>query len=396
MTEQALNGIKVLDLTHYIAGPYSTRVLAGFGADVIKIERPGEGDPARRTPPFLNDEPGPERSGLFLYLNSNKKSITLNLKSDTGVRIFKEMVKNADLVIENFRPGVMDRLGLGYQVLEKINPGLVMTSISNFGQTGPYRDYKSAHLIAWMMSGMRYNNGAPGEIPVQIGGWLSHYLAGIHGVVGATTALYQRNETGIGQHVDVSILESVILTTCYPTTAYSYNGIVHNAISKERLGIFPAKDGYIGLNMFGRLNLEILCAFFGIPEVIQDPRLQTPSLVLGVLEEVKAKISSQVMNREKMELFLSGVDWRIPFGLIPTTEEVLDSPQHKARGFFEEVVHPVIGRVTMPGAPFKMTEIPWQLKSAAPFLGQHNEEVYCNRLGYSKEELAKLKERGAI
>ena len=396
MTEQALSGIKVLDLTHYIAGPYSTRMLAGFGADVIKIERPGEGDPARRIPPFLNNEPGLERSGLFLYLNSNKKSITLNLKSNTGVRIFKEMVKDADLVIENFRPGVMDRLGMDYQVLEKINPGLVMTSISNFGQTGPYRDYKSTHLIAWMMSGMRYNNGAPGETPLQIGGWLSHYLAGIHGVVGATTALYQRNETGIGQHVDVSILESVILATCYPTTTYSYNGIVHNAISKERLGVFQCRDGYIGLNLYGRLGLELMTAFLGVPEIMEDPRLQEPARILEVLEEVRAEVSPQVMNREKTELFLSGVDWRIPVGLVPTTEEVLDSPQHKARGFFEEVDHPVIGRVTVPGAPFKMMETPWQLKRPAPLLGQHNEEVYCNRLGYSKEELVKLREQEVI
>ncbi len=396
MTDQALVDIRVLDLTHYIAGPYCTRILAGFGADVIKIERPGEGDPARRIGPFLNDEPGQERSGPFLYLNSNKKGITLNLKSDTGVQIFKELVKDADVVVENFSPGVMDRLGLDYQTLEKVNPRLVMTSISNFGQTGPYRDYKSSHLIGWMMSGMRYNNGAPGETPVQIGGWLSHYLAGIHGVIGTATALYQRNETGIGQHVDVSILESVILATCYPTTTYSYTGVVHNAISKERLGLFSCKDGYIGLNLFGRLNLEMMCTFFGMPEMSQDPRLQEPSRILEVLEEVRAKISSQVVEREKMELFLSGVEWRIPFGLVPTTEQVLDSPQHKARGFFEEVDHPVMGKVTMPGAPFKMTETPWQLKSPAPLLGEHNEDIYRERSGYSREDLTRFREQGVI
>ena len=396
MVDQALADMTVLDLTHYIAGPYGTRILAGFGADVMKIEKPGEGDPARRIGPFLNDEPSLERSGLFLYLNSNKKSITLNLKSDTGVQIFKKMVENTDVIVENFSPGVMDSLGLDYRTLAKINPGLVMTSISNFGQTGPYRDYKSNHLIAWMMSGMRYNNGKPGETPVQIGGWLSHYLAGVHGVVGTATALYQRNETGIGQHVDVSMLESVILATCYPTTTYSYNGIVHNAISKERLGLFQCKDGHIGLNLFGRLNLAMMGAFFGMPEIGEDPRLQEPARILEVLEEARVKISSQVAEREKMELFLSGVEWRIPLGLVPTTEEILESPQHKARGFFEEANHSVVGKVTMPGAPFKMMATPWQLNSPAPLLGEHNEKVYCDRLGYSKQELAKFREQEII
>jgi len=388
--------MKVLDLTHYIAGPYCTRVLAGLGADVIKIEKPGEGDPARRIGPFLNDEPGLEKSGLFLYLNSNKRSITLNLKSDAGVQIFIELAKDAAVVIENFSPGVMDRLGLNYRTLEKINPGLVMTSVSNFGQTGPYRDYKSNHMIAWMMSGMRYNNGKPGETPVQIGGWLSHYLAGLHGVIGTATALYQRNETGIGQHVDVSMLESVILATCYPTTTYSYNGIVHNAISKERLGLFQCAEGYIGLNLYGRLGLVMMCAFLGVPELAEDPRLQEPARVPELLEEIREKIKPQVIERKKMELFLSGMDWRMPLGLVPTTEEVLESPQHKTRGFFEEVNHPVMGKVTMPGAPFKMMETPWQLKNPAPLLGGHNEEIYRDHLGYSKEKLAEFIEQGII
>ncbi len=395
MKEQALAGIKVLDLTHYVAGPYCTRILAGFGADVMKIEKPGEGDPARRMGPFLDDEPGRERSGLFLYLNSNKRGVTLNLKSNTGVKIFRELVRDADIVVENFRPGVMQRLGLDYQTLKEINPGLVMTSISNFGQTGPYRDYKSAHLIAWGMSGARYTDGAPGVRPVQIGGWLTHYIAGLFAVAGTTAALYQRNETGSGQQIDVSIMESTMLITCYPSVTYSYLGVVHNAISKERLGLFPCKDGYVGLNLFGRLNLEMMCAFFGMPELGEDPRLQTPELIVEVLEEARARISPLVAEREKMELFLSGVEWRIPFGLVPTTGEVLDSPQHKARGFFEEVNHPVAGKVTMPGAPFKMTETPWQMRSPAPLLGEHNGEVY-RALGYSKEELTRLGERGII
>lgn len=396
MEKQALQGIKILDLTRFIAGPYCTRILAGFGAEVIKIEKPGAGDPARSIGPFLNDEPGLERSGLFLYLNSNKKSVTLNLKSATGVKLFAELVKEADVVLEDFHPGKMDELGLSYNSLQKINPRLVMTSISSFGQSGPYRDYKMNHLIAWGMSGARYNDGAPGVRPVQIGGWLTHYITGLFASVGTTTAVYARNETGKGCHVDVSMWESNILITCYPTVIYSYQGMVHNGISKERFGIFQCKDGYIGLNLYGRLNWELLCSFLGMPELIDDPRFNTPQGMVEHYEEARVIVAEKIKDREKMELFQSGVEWRIPFGLVPTTQESLESPQHIARGFFEEVDHPVLGKVVMPGAPFKMQETPWLVKSPAPRLGEHNEEVYCHQLGYSRDELVRMRELGVI
>jgi len=395
MTEQALAGTKVLDLTHYIAGPYCTRILAGFGADVIKIEKPGEGDPARRMGPFLNDEPGPEKSGLFLYLNSNKKSITLDLKSNTGVKIFKEMVKDADIVVESFSPGVMDRLGLDYQTLKKINPGLVMTSISNFGQTGPYRDYKSSHLITWGMSGARYSNGQPGRRPVQVGGWVTHYTAGLFAAGGTATALYQRKETGVGQYTDVSIQESNISVTEYPSTVYSYSGILHNRAGISGLvGILPCKDGYIGINVLTRGQRELLCAYLGAPELLE--MLDDPTSAADFDAEIRNRMAPLVMNEEKAELFQTGVEWRLPYGLVPTTQEIVDSPQHADRGFFENVKHPVIGEVTMPGAPFKMSETPWQLKNSAPLLGEHNEDIYCGYLGYSKEELGKFKDQGII
>jgi len=395
MTEQALAGTKVLDLTHYIAGPYCTRILAGFGADVIKIEKPGEGDTARHMGPFLNDESGPERSGLFLYLNSNKKSITLDLKSNTGVKIFKEMVKDADIVVESFRPGVMARFGLDYQTLEKINPGLIMTSISNFGQTGPYRDYKSAHLIAWGMSGARYCNGQPVKRPVQAGGWLTHYIAGLFAVAGTTTALYQRNESGIGQHVDISILESEILTVEYPSVVYSYRGELHHSAGiAGHIGILPCNDGYIGVNVLTQGQKELMCAYLGAPELMEI--IEDPTKYQDFDEEIRARVTPQVIDKEKMELFQTALEWRIPYGLVPTTQEILDSPQHQGRGFFEEVEHSVMGRVTIPGAPFKMMGTPWRLISPAPLLAEHNEEVYCHYLGYSKEELVKFGEQGII
>jgi len=289
----------------------------------------------------------------------------------------------------------MARLGLDYPALEKINPRLVMTSISNFGQTGPYRDYKSSNLIAWGMSGARYCNGQPGRRPVQVGGWLAHYIAGLFGVAGTATALYQRNETGVGQQVDISILESNVLIVEYPSVVYSYSGEVHHGLGIRGLvGILPCRDGYIGINVLTRQQRELMSAYFGLPELVE--LLDDPVRYQNFDEEARPGIAPQLLEREQMELFQSGVEWRLPFGLVPTTKEILDSPQHQARGFFEQVDHPVMGKVTMPGAPFKMMETPWRLRSPAPLLGEHNEEVYCGRLGYSREELTRLGQQGVI
>lgn len=396
MVERALTGVKVIDLTQYIAGPYCTRLLAGFGADVIKIERPGTGDPARSNAPFLDDEPGPERSGLFFYLNVNKKSVTLNLKSQTGIKLLRELLKDADILVESFRPGVMARLGLDYETLEPANPGLVMTSISNFGQTGPYRDYALTHLVAWGMSGGRYTEGAPGQRPVQVGGWIPHYITGLHATAGTAAALYQRNESGKGQHVDVSIFESMVLLPTYPATTYSYRNTIYNRSGKNYLGIFPVKDGYIGLNVYTLMHWQTMCAFFGVPELLSDPRFATQLNLNENVEQARSYFYPKVKDREKMELFTEGNEWRIPFGLVPTTQESLDSPQHRAREFFETVLHPVMGTVTMPGAPFKMTETPWQKSGPAPLLGENNEEIYCQRLGYRKSDLVTLRQQGVI
>jgi crotonobetainyl-CoA:carnitine CoA-transferase CaiB-like acyl-CoA transferase len=397
----ALAGVRVVDLTHCIAGPYCTKLLAGFGADVIKIERPGTGDPARGVGPFLDDEPGPERSGLFLYLNSGKKGITLNLKSSAGVRILKELVEKADVVVESFRPGVMKRLGLDYSSLQKISPHLIMTSISNFGQTGPYRDYKSAHIVTWGMSGAE-----PMRRPTQGPGWVTHCMAGVHAAVGTAFALYERRQSGHGQQVDVSMLESAMLLTLYPATRDSYAqaevspagyGVKDlNRISTAFLQTFPCRDGVIGLNAYQMVHWQQMCAFFGVPELLQDPRFESMGGIIQHLDEARAVFAPLVKDRQKMELLHSGQEWRMPFAVAETTEDICRSPQHQARGFFMEIEHPVMGRVTMPGAPFKMMRTPWQLRGPAPLLGQHNEEVYCGQLGYSRAELVTLREQGVI
>lgn len=244
----------------------------------------------------------------------------------------------------------------------------------------------------------------PMRRPAQGPGWLTHYIAGVHGVVGTLVALYQLNETGTGQHVDVSMLESMMLMNLYPATRDSYvkSGVTtptledYNRISSAFLQAFSCKDGVIGLNIYQMTDWEQMCAFFGVPELLDDPRFETMLGIVQHLDEARAIFAPMVKDREKTELLQSGQEWRIPFSIVATTEEIMESPQHQARDFFEEVDHPVMGKVAMPGAPFKMMETPWQLTSPAPLIGQHNEEIYCRRLGYTKDDLVRLKERGVI
>src|SRR5919204_5999688 len=208
MTDTALADVRVLDLTHHIAGPYCTKLLADFGADVIKIERPDGGTPARRYGPFPQDEPHPEKSALFLHLNTNKRGITLNLKSTAGRDLFKALVREVDILVENFSPRVMPSLGLAYETVEQLNPGLVMTSISNFGQTGPYRDYKAQDLVIYAMGGPMQQTGVPEREPLKMAGNLMQYQGGAIAATATMVGLYAAQLQGIGEHVDVGLFET--------------------------------------------------------------------------------------------------------------------------------------------------------------------------------------------
>ncbi len=256
--ERALSGVRVLDLTHYIAGPYCTKMLSDYGADVVKVERPGLGDAARSLGPFLNDEPHPEKSGLFLYLNTNKKSITLNLKSATGVSILKELVKQSDILVENFSPRVMPSLGLDYKTLKKINPGLVMTSISNFGQTGPYRDYKATDLNIWGLSGILYECGEPNREPLKMGNNVSEYVAGLYAALTTLSALYYRDEGRRGathRCPDVGMLShhaavddaGVFLCRVHQEEGGGAFSLGHSPLQGRFYRVLPAHSGSLGI-----------------------------------------------------------------------------------------------------------------------------------------------------
>ena len=399
MLDKALSDVKVLDLTWYIAGPYCTKLLADRGAEVIKVERPGTGDPARHIGPFLNDEPHPEKCALFLYLNNNKKSLTLNLKSRSGVGIFKELLKGADVLVESFSPGVMARLGLDYATLEEINSKLVMTSISNFGQVGPYRDHQAAHLVNCALSSWMYSTGDPDKEPLQVGGWISHYIAGIHGAIGTMVALHWARETGEGQHVDLSAHEAMISTSRSLQLLWqSYGGryrIREGNVQVASTGqVCPTRDGYIAVNILNQIHWDAFTQYMQRPE-LEDPKFATPLLRRENIKELTDLVFNMFRDREHDEVFHSGQAWRVPFGLVPSAGEVLQSDQYRAREYFVEVEHPVVGKVTLPGAPFKMSDSPFEIGSPAPLLGEHNEQI-LRSLGYSKEEIVRLRENGAI
>lgn len=396
MPEPALAGYKVLSLGHHIAGPYGTCLLAGWGAEVIKIERPGTGDPARSMGPFFHDEPHPEKSLLFLYLNTGKKSITLNLKTATGRKLFKELVKDSDILVENFEPRVMPGLGLDYETLEKINPGLVMTSISNFGQTGPYRDFKSSEVVALSLGGLAYVTGDPDRSPLKLGGYQAQYQGGLNGGMAALTALWYRENTGLGQHVDISIMECVGSIMEQLDAQWEYNREIavregQRWVGRACWGPYECQDGWVTMCL-ARRRMRPLGDIVGEP-VLNNPEYHMNTRIYA--DEIDMLLKPALKNITKDEFYHKGQEAGMPIGIVATPKDILDSSQLQARNYLVEIDHPVVGKFMYPGAPSMAHGTPW-VTGRAPLLGEHNEEIFGQRLGYSKQDLVKLRSYGVI
>jgi crotonobetainyl-CoA:carnitine CoA-transferase CaiB-like acyl-CoA transferase len=375
-------------------------MLASFGAEVIKIEPPGAGDVSRAAGPFPDDISHPEKSALYLYMNAGKKSITLNLQSETGIRILKELVRNADVMVENFRPGVMKTLGLDYITMAKVNPLLIMTSISYFGQTGPYREYKGNSIVGYSLSGHQYINGEPSREPLQGAGPQPEYQGGLHGFLGTMLALYSREDTGKGQWVDVSIQECMAGFHQFTVTRYTYGGLIKQRAgnryeSDHPISIYPCKDGYVAVSASSRPQQEQLYTLIGIPELIQDPRFLTPQDRINNADAFDELLVPWLKERTRDELFHTLSEWRIPCAPVAEPGDLLEDPHFKTREFWVDIDHPVAGKLTYPGAPFKMSATPWEM-SRAPLLGEHNQEIYCTRLGYTVDDLVRLRGQGII
>lgn len=393
MLPAALDDIRVLDISKGIAGPFCAKILGDFGADVIKVEPPG-GETGRTMGPFFHDDPHPEKSLFFLLLNLNKRGITLNLETRTGAKIFKELVREADLVVESFQPGYLKSLGLDYASLEKVNPRVVMTSITTFGQTGPYSHFKGEEIVAYAMAGIMSISGTADREPLKHGGFQAQYEGGLNGALSSVFALLVRDFTGEGQHVDVSIQESVASTMVRIQPNYSWTGSVQGRrrpVGSMFGNIMPCKDGYFISQPGGGATWDQIAEFYGHEE-LKEPRFANVEERAAHGGEFDEIILNAVKDRTMAEMFRTASEqYRMLFGISQTPKDLANCPQLESRDFYQEVDHPVIGKIKVPFTLFNMTETPSRYRTPAPLLGQHNEEVYTGLLSYTKEDLAKLR-----
>lgn len=391
-----LEGVKVLDLTRVLAGPFCTMVLADLGAEVIKVEIPGEGDESRGYTPFIGDV-----SGYFMSINRDKKDITLNLKSEEGKEIFKELVKWADIVTENYKPGAMKKLGLDYEVLKEINPKLIYAATSGFGQTGPYSSRPAYDAVVQGMGGIVSITGPKGSKGVRVGSSVADITAALYTVIGILAALHVRETTGEGQFIDVSMLDCQVSILENAIARYLYTGQVPKPQGNKHPSICPfesfeCSDGNDVMIAIGNDNLWAkFCRLVGREELISDPRFVTNRARLENYDDIKP-IMDEIIKQKSLDEWLDILEKNaIPCGPINTIDRVVKDPQVLYREMLVELEHPTTGKITVPGVPIKFSKTPAKVRFAAPTLGQHNEEI-LGSLGYTKEQIEELKSKGVI
>ncbi len=416
MVSSALSDLKVIEYADFISGPFCGKLMADLGAEVIKIEGPSSGDSSRRHGPFFKDEPHPEQSGLFLYLNTNKKSLTLNLKTSTGASIFRELIQGADVLIENTPPSTMKDLGLDYGTLRQLNPRLVMTSITPFGQYGPYVHYKADDLICCQMSGLSYNtpfggvNNQEEEPPLKPGGRQSDFIAGSTAAIATMFGLSARQTSGSGQYIDISQREAVASFLRHQIPFYTYDpqGIYlswygSRTQGRRGLGYLPCQNGYVANGCREEYQWKAFLEMVVGPGWENDERLKSLFskgfdlfTFLDSWEIVRPIVTEWTARHTKEDITAAAQARGIPIVPYNSSEDVFKSSQFQAHGFFVEVDHPCTGKLRYPGAPYKLSGTPWQINSPAPLLGQHNEEILCNRLGYTRQDLVVMRQSGII
>ena len=404
MARTALEGIRVLDLTLVYAGPYCGLLLADLGAEVIKVERPG-GEVGRYLPPLRQAKvEGPQSqnlSGYFLSNNRNKLSLTLNLKHAKGVEIFKDLVKISDVVLENYAPGVMKRLGIDYPVLQEVNPKLIMASISGFGQQGPNSGKVSYDVVAQAMGGLMSLTGYPDGPPTKTGTSLGDCTASLFTALGIVSSLYYRTQTGKGQYIDTSQQESVASILEAAVARYTVEGIVLNRMGSNNpnaapYGVFKCRDGYFIVGAVGEEQWGKFCTALGMKEWMENPRYQTNIDRLRHVFDLQADIERWAQNQTVEEVIRTLENNRVPCSPIQNIAKLVNDPHLKERNFFVEVEHPVMGRITLPGAPYKFSETPLAKPAPSPGLGEHNEYILTRYLGKHEQEIKLLYGEGVL
>jgi crotonobetainyl-CoA:carnitine CoA-transferase CaiB-like acyl-CoA transferase len=393
----SLDGLVVLDLTRVLSGPYCTMMLADLGARVIKIEQPGRGDDTRAWgPPFAGSE-----SAYFLSINRNKESVTLNLKHERGRELVMRLLERADVLIENFRPGAMARLGLDYERLSSRWPRLVYCSISGFGQAGPRRDEPGYDAVVQAEGGLMSITGPGDGPPFRLGVAVADIVTGMFAAQGITAALLARERTGRGQFVDIAMLDSTVALLTYQASSYFATGVSPVRMGNRHPSIVPyenfaAADGDFVLSVGNDAIWQSFCRVTGLDELAHDPRFATNAARVEHYDDLKPILDGRLRTRSRREWIGALLVAGVPCGAVRNAGEVLGDPQLEHRGMIAPVDHATEGRINVLGSPLKLSETPASVREAPPTLGQHTESVLSRDLGLSKQEIAGLRASGVI
>ncbi len=394
---KALGDVRVLDFTQYLSGPHGTSILCELGAEVIKVERPGTGEPERKAAPMT---PKGE-SYQFMAYNRGKKSVTLNLKKPEGIEIAKKLTVKCDILVENFAPGVLERLGLGYEEASKINPGIIYASITGFGQTGPRRNQISYDIVGQAMGGLMGVTGYEGGEPLKAGISLADYMGGYNAAIAILAALHYKKVTGEGQYIDISMQDG-IWAMVFPDRADYFDTLVppkrigNRLSSSAPFGAYNAKDGYVVICTITDEQWQNVLKAIGREDLSNDERFATRVLRaknMAAVEEILHEWLKDKTVDEAIEVFNK---FRVPCSPVPTFEQVANDPHIWHREMIIEVEQPLSGKVKLGGSVYKMSKTPGNRKQRIPLVGEHNQEIYGGLLGLDKEELARLEKEGII
>jgi CoA:oxalate CoA-transferase len=394
---KALEGVRVLDFTQYLSGPHCTAVLSELGAEIIKVEMPGKGEPERLAMPMT-----PKRESYqFLSYNRGKKSVTLNLKNPKGLEIAKKLAAKADVLVENFANGVMERLGLGYEVVSQINPRIIYASISGFGHTGPRRDDVCYDVVAQAMGGLMSVTGYPDGEPLKVGVSLADYMGGYNGVIAILAALYYRTVSGKGQAIDISMQDGIWAMVFPDRANYFDDHIVPQRVGNKfttsaPFGAYNAKDGCVVICTITDPQWQNVLKAMDREDLSGEPRFATRETRTKNMGEVDGLVQGWCAERTVEKSIATLKKFQVPCSPLPTFDQVASDPQLLKRDMIVEVDQPISGKVKLTGSVYKMSRTPGDRKKIIPAVGEHNEEIYCGLLGIDAQELQKLKEESVI
>lgn len=394
--KEALGDIKVLDLSRVFAGPAGSMILGDLGADVVRIEAPGGTDSIRDWWPFVNDE-----STYYLSANRNKRAITLNLKSDAGRNIFLNLVKNADVVLENFKTGTMERLGIGYSDLKAVNADIIMCSVTGYGQTGPFAQEPGFDPVLQAVGGLMDVTGHPDGEATRVGVPVVDIMSSLYTAIGILSAVRARDLSGEGQHIDISLLDVQVSALANVASSYLMNGHVSKRMGNNHNNIVPyqvfhCKDKPLMVACGNDRQFSEFCDVLGNGTWSSDERFQTNNKRIQHRETLTEMIQDVMINRNADEWFELLSEKGVPSGPVNNIEDVFNHPQVKAREMVEEVAHPTLGSVKLVRNPLRFSEMPISVKKHPPLLGEHTEQFLLEETGLSKQEIQQLKKDGVV